>query len=430
MHVLVVGSGGREHTIARKLIESPSVRSVFAAPGNAGTAGCAQNIPIPATDLDELVNFAEENSIELTIVGPEQPLVDGIVDRFGRKGLPIVGPTAAAARLEGSKEFAKEFMRRNGIPTASHRAFGVDEKDEAMAWIESNPGPCVVKADGLAAGKGVLICREPAEAAKAVKAHLVHGAFGAASHRIVIEEFMEGEEASVFALTDGSSSSLLLPAQDHKRVGEGDTGPNTGGMGAYAPAPIVTDGMLERIKEEIVEPTLRGMESEGYPYRGFLYAGLMITEDGPKVVEFNCRLGDPEAQVVVPMIDGDFGEIASAMASGELDLVPVKSRDGAAVCVVAASQGYPRSYKKGFPVSGIENAENLEGVTVFHAGTGRDDDRIVTSGGRVLGVTAIAGDLESAVDRAYQAIDMISFEGMQYRRDIARKGLRRVGQSP
>jgi phosphoribosylamine--glycine ligase len=427
MQVLVIGSGGREHAIALRLANSDSVQSVFVAPGNAGTASIAENIPISATDLDNLLDFAQSRRVGLTIVGPELPLVDGIVDRFESKGLAIVGPTASAARLEGSKAFAKDFMQRRGIPSARHRLFGRGELDDALDWIRSNPGPCVVKADGLAAGKGVIICENEDDAVAAVRSQLVDAAFGEASDQIVIEEFMVGEEASVFALTDGSTYKLLLSAQDHKRIGEDDTGPNTGGMGAYAPAPIMTDDMMERVSREIIEPTLEGMAAEGHPYRGFLYVGLMLTTEGPKVVEFNCRLGDPEAQVVVPMIEGDFGEVLLALAQRRLDSISLSHKPGAAVCVVAASEGYPGSYEKGFEISGIPDAEASGNVTVFHAGTRMDEGRLVTAGGRVLGVTAFAEDLQSSVDRAYRAVEKIRFGGMQFRRDIARKGLIRLG---
>ncbi len=427
MQVLVIGSGGREHALARKLADSPSVHGVFVAPGNAGTAECGRNIPISVTDLVGLTDFARQNHVDVTIVGPEIPLVEGIVDRFESEGLGVVGPTAAAAQLEGSKEFAKDFMRRHGIPTAAHKTFGRADLDEAFEWVESNPGPCVVKADGLAAGKGVIICDGVSEAMAAVRAQLVDGAFGDAGSRIVIEEFMEGEEASVFALSDGASYALLLPAQDHKRVGDGDVGPNTGGMGAYAPAPLMTSDLIDQVKREVIEPTLEGMMSEGCPYRGFLYVGLMITKQGPKVVEYNCRLGDPEAQVVVPMIDGDFGDIMVAIANKTLASTPVKQMDGAAVCVVAASAGYPSRYERGFSISGVDAAEQLGNVTVYHAGTRLEEGKTVTAGGRVLGITAFAKDLETAVARAYEAARLISFEGMRYRRDIAMKGLRREG---
>jgi len=427
MQVLIIGSGGREHALARKLADSPSVHAVFVAPGNAGTAECGRNIPISVTDLDALTEFARQNCIDVTVVGPEGPLVEGIVDRFESEGLGIVGPTAAAAKLEGSKEFAKDFMLRHGIPTAAHKTFGRAELEEAFEWVESNPGPSVIKADGLAAGKGVIICDGVSEALAAVHAQLVDGVFGDAGSRIVIEEFMAGEEASVFALSDGASYALLLPAQDHKRVGDGDVGPNTGGMGAYAPAPLMTPDLLDQVKRDVIEPTLEGMMSEGHPYRGFLYVGLIMTKQGPKVVEYNCRLGDPEAQVIIPMIDGDFGAIMVAIANRTLGSTPVKQIDGAAVCVVAASAGYPSRYENGFPISGIDEAEQLGNVTVYHAGTRLEEGKTVTTGGRVLGITAFAEDLEAAVTRAYEAARLISFEGMRYRRDIALKGLRREG---
>lgn len=427
MRILVVGSGGREHALAWKIASSPHTTSVFIAPGNAGTASVGTNVPVAANDLDELVRFVEEKDIDLTVVGPEQPLVDGLVDRLLDAGRLVVGPTAAAARLEGSKRFAKDFMKRHGIPTAEYRSFSASELSNAVNWIAGHPdGPYVIKADGLAAGKGVVICDTAEEAEEAVRAQLEDKVFGSAGQRVVIEDFMNGEEASVFALTDGKTYRLFSPAQDHKRIGDGDTGPNTGGMGAYAPAPVAGPDMIDIVCREIIEPTITGMLEEGTPYTGFLYAGLMIHRGRPRVVEFNCRMGDPESQVVIPMIDSDFVELLLATAEGRLEESEVTLRSGSAACVVAASAGYPGPYEKGHRISGLSQAESMENVTVFHAGTRlTDEGDFETSGGRVLAVTATAATLGRAIDRAYEGLGCIAFEGMQFRRDIGMKGLLR-----
>lgn len=424
MRILVVGSGGREHTLAWALSQSPHDPELFVAPGNAGTATVGRNVPIEATDVETLRDFALERAVDLTVVGPEQPLVAGLVDVFEEAGLPIVGPTRAAAQLEGSKAFAKAFMARHGIPTAAHRTFSADQYDAARAYVEAQGAPIVVKASGLAGGKGALVCATLDEALEALDQIMRERAFGEAGDEVVIEECMEGEEASVFALADGETYVVTVPAQDHKPVGEGDTGPNTGGMGAYAPAPVVTDAVLEQVRRTIIEPTLAGMIEEGHPYRGVLYCGLMITEAGPRVVEFNCRLGDPEAQVVLPLIENDLVDVFSKMAEGRLAEVDLRIRPAAAACVVLASEGYPVSYEKGFAIHGVDEAGALDDVVVFHAGTKRTDGGdLVTAGGRVLGVTATGRDLAAALDRAYAAVDRISFQGKQFRRDIGRKGL-------
>ncbi len=427
MRILIVGSGGREHALAWGLAQSPEHPELFIAPGNAGTERLGQNVPVAADDLDGLLALARERGVDLTIVGPEQPLVAGLVDRFVAAGLPVVGPTAAAARLEGSKAFAKAFMRRHNIPTAPFRTFGRGEHAQAMAYLEEVGAPVVVKASGLAAGKGAVVCATEAEAREALDAMMRDGQFGAAADEVVIEAFMEGEEASVFVLSDGKDYVLLPTAQDHKRVGEGDTGPNTGGMGAYAPAPVVTEEVLARVCWEIVEPTLAGMAAEGHPYRGILYVGLMITPGGPRVVEYNCRLGDPEAQVVIPLLQEKTLELFQALAHGRLGTVVTPAVSGASACVVLASRGYPGPYDKGLPIEGIEAAESIDGVVVMHAGTRREaSGRLVTAGGRVLAVTARGNDLADALDRAYRGVEAIHFEGMHYRRDIGQKGLRRL----
>lgn len=423
---MIVGSGGREHAFAWALHRSPQQPELFIAPGNAGTAQLGTNVDIAGTDLDTLSQFAHDHEIDLTIVGPEQPLVTGLVDHFLREGLAIVGPTAAAAQLEGSKAFAKAFMAERGIPTAAHHTFEAEDVEAAHAYLDEQGAPIVVKASGLAAGKGAIVCQTLEDAHDALTRIVEDRDFGAAGERVVIEEFMEGEEASVFALTDGAHYVLLPPAQDHKPIGEGDTGPNTGGMGAYAPAPVVTGRVLQQVCKEVIEPTLAGMIDEGHPYTGILYCGLMITDDGPKVVEFNCRLGDPEAQVVLPMMRVDWVEVFRAMAEGNLRNLQLQTRHNAAACVVMASEGYPMQYEKGFPITGIDSAERLDGVTVFQAGTRHDGEQLITNGGRVLGVTATGDTLQEALDRAYAGVDSIHFKGAQFRRDIGQKGLARI----
>ncbi len=427
MRILVLGSGGREHAITWALAQSPQRPELFIAPGNPGTAALGRNVPIAAHDAANLRKLVRDEGIELVVVGPEQPLVEGVADALRAEGARVVGPSAAAARLEGSKAFAKAFMQRHGIPTASYRTFSAGQLNEALAYVDRHPEPLVVKASGLAAGKGAIVCATREEARRALRWMMEEGGLGKAGSEVVIEAYMEGEEASVFALTDGRDYVLLAPAQDHKRIGEGDTGPNTGGMGAYAPAPVVTEEVLARVAREIVEPVLAGMADEGHPYQGVLYCGLMITDEGPKVVEFNCRLGDPEAQVVLPVVEVDWVEVFERVASGQvtgLSMPPVRR---ASACVVLASEGYPGSYRKGLPIEGLEAAEALPEVIVFQAGTRRaDDGRLVTAGGRVLGVTAVADTLAAAIRRAYEAVEVIQFEGKYFRRDIGQKGLARL----
>lgn len=424
MRVLVIGSGGREHALARALAQSASVSQLYVAPGNPGTASLGENVALSADEPDALLDFVRGRDIDLTVVGPEKPLVAGLVDRFEEAGLPIVGPSAAAARLEGSKAFAKDFMQRHDVPTADYRTFTADEYAEAAAYLDEVGAPVVVKASGLAGGKGALVCETEEEAHDALERIVQDRDFGAAGDRVVIEEFMEGEEASVFALTDGANYVLLSPSQDHKQIGEGDTGPNTGGMGAYAPAPVMSGQVLTEVCRSVIEPTLTGMAEEGHPYRGVLYCGLMITDEGPKVVEFNCRLGDPEAQVVLPLVESDMGEVLAALADDALDSVAIRGSDQAAACVVLASEGYPIEYETGFPITGIDAAEALEGVTVIHAGTEQTDDgTLVTAGGRVLNVVATADTLEQALDRVYAGVERVDFDGKTYRRDIGQKGL-------
>ncbi len=425
MNILVIGGGGREHALCYALARSARRPTLFCAPGNPGTAALAENVSIAATDINGLLAFAREHAIDLTIVGPEAPLVAGLVDRFEAAGLAVVGPTAAAAQLEGSKQFAKAFMEQHGIPTAASRTFEAADFDEAVAYVEGGTFPVVLKADGLAAGKGVHICDNADSARASLREMLLDDAYGEAGATVVVEEFMPGEEASVFALTDGTDYVLLAPAQDHKRIGEGDTGPNTGGMGAYAPAPVVTPGVLAAVEAQIVRPTLDGMASEGTPYRGILYVGLMIDAAGnPRVVEYNCRFGDPEAQVVLPLLASDAVDLFEAIAHRRLGEVEVAVADEAAACVVLASAGYPASSTKGVPIHGLDAVP--DDVVVFHAGTAEQGGDTVTAGGRVLAVTGFGPDLQAALDRAYAGVDAISFDGMQLRRDIGQKGLKRV----
>lgn len=427
MRILVLGSGGREHAITWALAQSPQRPELFIAPGNPGTAALGTNVPIRATDAANLRKLVREEGIELVVIGPEQPLVEGVADVLRAEGARVVGPSAAAARLEGSKAFAKAFMQRHSIPTAAYRSFSAEQLDEALAYIDQHPEPLVVKASGLAAGKGAIVCAKREEARRALRWMMEEGGLGKAGSKVVIEAFLEGEEASVFALTDGRDYVLLAPAQDHKRIGEGDTGPNTGGMGAYAPTPVVTDFVLKRVAREIVEPVLAGMADEGHPYQGVLYCGLMITSEGPKVVEFNCRLGDPEAQVVLPVAEVDWVEVFDRVASGQVAGLKVPAVRRTAACVVLASEGYPGSYQKGLPVEGLAAAEALPEVMVFHAGTHRaEDGRLLTAGGRVLSVTAVADTLAAAIRRAYEAVEVIHFQGKYFRRDIGQKGLARL----
>ena len=419
MNILVIGSGGREHALFWKLSESPQTERIYAIPGN---PGIGEMTDIAVTDNAAILQFAKEKDIGLVVVGPEVPLMNGLVDDLEAAGIPAFGPRANAAEIEGSKSFAKDLMKKYGIPTARYEVFA--EAEAARAYIRSEGTPIVVKADGLAAGKGVVVAMTEQEALDAVDAIMENNSFGDAGERVVIEEFMEGEEASLLAFTDGTVIRPMISAQDHKRVFDGDKGPNTGGMGTYAPAPVMTPELTERAVEEILKPTISAMEKEGRAYRGCLYLGLMITADGPKVVEFNARFGDPETQVVLPLLDGDLVQIMHACAGGTLADVPIRWKDGAAVCVVLAAGGYPASYEKGNEIYGIGNAEKL-GALVFHAGTAKKNGKIVTNGGRVLGVVGMGKDIASAVQSAYDAVDQISFKGEYHRKDIAHRALNR-----
>jgi phosphoribosylamine--glycine ligase len=431
MNILVLGSGGREHALAWKLNESPRVERITCAPGNPGMERFARIVPLSLGDLAAVADFAGRERFDLTVVGPEQPLADGIVDLFRERGLPVFGPTRAAAELEWSKKFAKDFMRRHGVPSAAYESFGAGDLARARAYLERCALPVVLKADGLAAGKGVVICQTRPEALQALHDMAEARVFGAAGSTVVVEEFMTGQEASVFAICDGSRFVTLAAAQDHKRVFDGDRGKNTGGMGAYAPTPFVTAEISRLVEERVIRPTLLGMAAENRPYTGCLYVGLMLTGEGPKVVEYNCRFGDPETQVVVPLYGGDFAELLQKSAAADLTGVAATPLSGHAVCVVLASQGYPDAYKTGLPIEGLTKAETMPGVAVFHAGTKILDGRVVTAGGRVLGVTArVPGSLQEAVDRAYEAVNQISFSGVHFRRDIARKAFLSAGGTP
>jgi len=424
MNILIVGSGGREHALAWKLARTRGINRLICAPGNPGMASLAELAPVKSGDIAALRALAVREAIDLTVVGPEQPLAEGITDTFEASGLKVFGPTRAAARLEWSKAFAKDFMLRHGIPTAPSRTFTQDQPAAAREYCASRPLPLVLKADGLAAGKGVLICKTREEVASGLRAMFEERSFGAAGSTLVVEDFLEGREASVFAVSDGERFVLLAPAQDHKRVFDADQGKNTGGMGAFAPTPFVTGTLLNRISLEIVRPTLDGMASEGTPYKGCLYVGLMLTTDGPRVIEYNCRFGDPETQVVLPLYPGNLAELLYNAASGTLEEGGGEGVwVGAAACVVLASGGYPDAYETGKAIHGLEKAGSMPDVSVFHAGTKIEGGRIVTAGGRVLAVTAVdaGGELSGAIARAYEAVREISFEGMHFRNDIGRK---------
>lgn len=424
MQVLVIGGGGREHTLVWKLAQSKSVTKIYAAPGNPGMKGLAECVDLDIADLDGLADWAEKHAIDLTVVGPEAPLVAGIVDVFSARGLTIFGPSAKAAEIEGSKIFSKELMEKYGVPTAFFKV--CDNLADARAFVEEKGAPIVIKADGLAAGKGVVVAMTKDEALDALDDMMGHHKFGSAGNRVVIEEFMEGEEASLLAFTDGKTIVPMLAAQDHKRVNDGDQGPNTGGMGAYCPAPVMTAALKEKTVKEVLRPIVDALAKEGRPYSGCLYAGLMIKGDSVKVVEFNARFGDPETQVVLPLLKGDLAKIMVACAKGTLQPDMVEWSDKAAVCVVMASGGYPGSYKKGLPITGLKAAGAMEDVVVFHAGTREEDGKILTNGGRVLGVTAVADDIPSAQQKAYDAVDKIHFDGAHFRQDIAWRALRRL----
>lgn len=429
MNVLVIGSGGREHALAFKAAQSAKVNTVFVAPGNAGTAlePKLENIAIGVEDIDALVAFAKENNVELTIVGPEAPLVIGVVDKFREEGLAIFGPTAAAAQLEGSKSFTKDFLARHKIPTADYQTF--EQIEPALAYLKEKGAPIVVKADGLAAGKGVIVAMTEQEAEDAIRDMLAGNAFGDAGSRVVIEEFLEGEEASFIVMVDGENVLPFATSQDHKRAYNEDKGPNTGGMGAYSPAPVVTAEIHQRIMDEVIYPTVKGMSDEGHPYTGFLYAGLMITTDGtPKVIEYNCRFGDPETQPIMLRLQSDLVELIEAANRVELDKTDIQFDSRAAVGVVLAAAGYPGSYPKGDAISGLR-VDYAEGTKVFHAGTKQNGDKVVTAGGRVLCATALGNTVTEAQQNAYKLVDEINWQGVEFRTDIAYRAIARENNS-
>ncbi|WP_434357338.1 phosphoribosylamine--glycine ligase [Parasalinivibrio latis] len=427
MNILVIGGGGREHALAWKAAQSPKVTNVFVAPGNAGTAlePKLNNVSIGAEDIPGLLAFAKENGVDLTIVGPEAPLVIGVVDAFQAAGLKIFGPTEGAAQLEGSKAFTKDFLARHKIPTADYQNF--TEIEPALAYIREKGAPIVVKADGLAAGKGVIVAMTEQEAEDAVRDMLAGNAFGEAGSRVVIEEFLDGEEASFIVMVDGKNVLPMATSQDHKRVGDGDTGPNTGGMGAYSPAPVVTAEIHQRVMEEVIYPTVRSMEAEGHPYTGFLYAGLMIMADGtPKVIEYNCRFGDPETQPIMMRMQSDLVELCLAAIDGKLDTMDSEWDERASIGVVLAAGGYPAGYNKGDVISGLPDVfENGADTKVFHAGTAEKDGNVVTNGGRVLCVTALGNSVSEAQKKAYEQVKTISWDGAFYRNDIAYRAIAR-----
>jgi phosphoribosylamine--glycine ligase len=424
MKVLVVGSGGREHSLVWKIGQSPKVTELFCAPGNAGIAEMAECIDISPTDLDDLATFADTHGVDLTIVGPELPLTMGIVDLFEERGLRIFGPRKAAAEIEGSKVFCKDLLGKYNVPTAHYRTF--DSRDEAAAYVESMETPVVVKADGLAAGKGVISSMTREDALRALDTIMVERTFGDAGKRVVIEEFLVGEEASFIVLTDGKTVVPLASCQDHKPIYDGDKGPNTGGMGAYSPAAVVTEEVHGKIMDEIMIPTIKGMASEGRPYRGVLYGGLMIANGQPKVLEFNARFGDPENQPIMMRMKGDIVPLLEACIHGNLRGGIIDWDPRWAVCVVMASKGYPESYEKNKVIRGLDGVREMQDVFVFHAGTARAGGDIVTNGGRVLGVTALGGDARGAIDLAYSAVKRIGWDGVYYRSDIGKKALDRL----
>lgn len=418
MRVLVVGSGGREHAIAWKISQSKAVEKLYCAPGNPGTSKIAGNVSIPANEIHKLADFASKNKIDLTVVGPEEPLVKGIVDEFQRRGLKIFGPRAESAILEGSKVFTQQFLEKYGIPAPNAEIF--DSADDAIAFVKLQKAPVVVKADGLAAGKGVVVAESKEEAINAIKEIMVEKKFGHAGGKILLQEKLSGQEASFIVFSDGKNVKPLPVSQDHKRVFDGDEGPNTGGMGAYSPAPIVSDEMQKRILEEIIIPTVKAMAEEGREFVGILYAGLMIDGNKIKVLEFNCRLGDPEAQAILPRLDSDLIEVMNACVDGKLDKIDVKWKRDACCSVVLASKGYPEKYESGKVISGIEEAEKT-GAMVFQAGTRLENGSLLSSGGRVLAVSALGKTIDESVKKAYAAVSKISFEGMHFRKDIGKK---------
>jgi phosphoribosylamine--glycine ligase len=422
MNVLLIGSGGREHAIAWKLSQSKNLSKLYIAPGNAGTSECGENIPIAANDVDKLVDFARQNDVGLVVVGPEDPLAAGVVDAMEAAGIKAFGPSGGAAALEADKAFAKQLMRASAVSTAEGRIF--DRFSDAKKYIASRDEAVVIKAAGLAQGKGVIICDEPSDGILVAEKIMCEKVFGSAGDKIIVEEKLLGEEASILAFVDGRNIYVMESSQDHKAIGDGDTGPNTGGMGAYSPAPVVTDEMMDRITREILVPIVDGMNRNGTPYKGVLYAGLMITTAGPRVLEFNVRFGDPETQPILMRLKNDLLEVFLAVCNGRLDEVTLDWDQRPAICVVMASGGYPGDYEKGKIITGLKEAGRLKNVFVFHAGTKKQNGDIVTNGGRVLGVTALGERITDAKKNAYEAVEKIKFDGAYWRRDIADKAIR------
>jgi len=424
MNILVIGGGGREHALTWKIAQSPMADTLYCAPGNAGIAKVAECVPIDVLDFDKLREFAREQKIDLALVGPERPLIRGLSDMLREDGLLVFGPSAAAAELEGSKSFAKRIMMDAGVPTGGYAEF--DDFDHAVAYLREQGIPIVVKADGDAEGKGVTVARTMADAEQALRECLVDGRFGAAGRHVVLEECLCGEEVSLLAFSDGTRLIRMVPSQDHKPAYDNDQGPNTGGMGAYSPVPLVTPEIIDRIERGTLERTVAAMAEAGAPYSGVLYAGLMMEGDEPLVLEYNVRFGDPETQVIMPRMKSDIVPVLEACARGDLSDVEVEWTEDACVTVVMASGGYPGSYTKGYPIEGLDRAEQEPGVVVFHAGTAEKNGEIVTNGGRVLGVTATAQDLPQAIQKAYEAVEQISFRDAHYRSDIGQKGLNKI----
>ncbi|MDD3374389.1 MAG: phosphoribosylamine--glycine ligase [Candidatus Omnitrophica bacterium] len=423
MNVLVIGSGGREHALVWKLKQSPKVKNIFCAPGNGGIEKDAKCVDIKIDDIQGLRDFAQKNNIGLTVVGPEIPLVAGIVDSFEEKGLKIFGPSKQAAQLEGSKVFSKEFMKKYDIPTASFQSF--DDAEKAKAFLEDKVFPLVVKADGLAAGKGVMICQNKEEAEQALDEIMLEKVFSEAGNRVIIEDCLVGEEASILAISDGHQFVVLDSSQDHKRIFDEDIGPNTGGMGAYSPTPVITKEKLVDIALNVIGPTIQGMKEEGAPFKGVLYAGMMMTQDGPMVLEFNVRFGDPETQAILPRLKTDLLDVFLSACNGSLHEIRLEWDKGTCVCVVMSSRGYPGVYEKGKVIKGLSDVQECADTIVFHAGTKKQNDQIVTCAGRVLGVTSLGNDIEQAIVKVYNAVEKIQFEGCFFRRDIGEKALKR-----
>jgi len=423
MNVLLIGSGGREHALAYKIFESNKLTKLYCAPGNPGIEKFAELVDLSTSDFNNIVVFAKEKGIDLVVVGPEQPLVDGLADHLSANRVNVFGPNKEAAMIEGDKSFSKELMKKYKIPTADFEIFTKDNKQKALDYLNKINYPVVIKASGLAAGKGVAICDYKSEAENTINEYFEMNIFGKAGHTVVIEEFLEGEEASIFVVTDGDDFVILPASQDHKRALDGDQGKNTGGMGAYSPAPLITGSILSQVENEIIVPTLNALKKENKKYNGCLYCGLMITKEGPKVIEYNCRFGDPETQCVLPLLEGDFLQLLYTAATGKIDKSSVKYNGGRSVCVVATSKGYPDRYEKGFEITGLDLKH--ENVIIYHAGTKKVDNKVFTNGGRVLGVTSILkeNDLKLAKQTTYAALSKIYFEGITYRTDIADKAI-------